>query len=107
LALVRDTLVAVTADRLAWRDPATRRWTLTPARPELGRVTVLGADEGGVWIGGTNGLALWDIARGVFRTLQVPLDVPGPVRDLVVDPPYLWVATDSGLVRFARDAALR
>jgi len=37
----------------------------------------------------------------------VPLDVPAPVRDVAVDPPYVWVATDSGLVRFARDAALR
>jgi len=37
----------------------------------------------------------------------VPLDVPAPIRDVAVDPPYVWAATDSGLVRFARDAALR
>jgi ligand-binding sensor domain-containing protein len=28
------------------------------------------------------------------------------VRDVVVAPPWLWVATDSGLVRFDRRAAL-
>jgi len=94
LALLRDTLVAVTPDQLGWRDPATRRWTLVRGRP-------------GVWLAGTNGLAFWDIARATFRVLGVPLDVPSPARDVAVDPPYVWVATDSGLVRFARDAALR
>ena len=117
LALLRDTLVAVTRDQLGWRDPATRRWTLVRGRPELGRVTALAADAGGagsggaagagVWLAATNGLAFWDIAHSTFRVLGVPLDVPSPVRDVAVDPPYLWVATDSGLVRFARDAALR
>jgi ligand-binding sensor domain-containing protein len=107
LGLVRDTLVALTRDQFAWRDPATHAWTLVQARAELGRITTLAADEGGVWIGGTSGLAFWDLARTTFRTLRVPLDVPAPVRDVAVEPPYLWVATDSGLVRFARDAALR
>ncbi len=121
LALVRDTLVALTAEQFAWRGPpnspgpppAARRWTLVRARAELGRVTALAADggsepgDGGVWIGGTNGLAFWNLARGTFRTLQVPLDLPAAVRDVAVDPSYLWVATDSGLVRLARAAALR
>jgi len=118
LALLRDTLVAVTPDQLGWRDPASRRWTLVRGRPELGRVTALAADAGegrggggggggGVWLAGTNGLAFWDIARATFRVLAVPLDLPSPVRDVAVDPPFVWVATDSGLVRFARDAALR
>jgi ligand-binding sensor domain-containing protein len=107
LGLVHDTLVAVTRDQFAWRDPATHAWTLVQARAELGRITTLAADQGGVWIGGTSGLAFWDLARTTFRTLRVPLDVPAPVRDVAVEPPYLWVATDSGLVRFARDAALR
>src|SRR3989442_6722300 len=115
LALLRDTLVAVTPDQLGWRDPATRRWTLVRGRPELGRVTALAADAGGgggdggggVWLAGTNGLAFWDIARATFRVLGVPLDVPSPARAVAVDPPYGWVSTDSGLVRFARDAALR
>jgi len=107
LALVRDTLVVITPDQFAWRDPATRRWTLQRARAELGRVTALAGDAGGVWIGGTNGLAFWDIPHTTFRTLAVPLDLPSAVRDVAVDRSYVWVATDSGLVRLARDAALR
>jgi ligand-binding sensor domain-containing protein len=109
LALAGDTLVAATPDQLAWRDPATRRWTLVHTRAELGEVTALAGDaggrEGGVWIGGLTGLAFWDVARGSFRILRMPDDVPAAVRDLAVDQRWLWVATDSGLVRFARDAA--
>jgi len=115
LTLLADTLVAVTPEQLAWRDPASGRWTVLRTRAELGRVTALAPDVtspangggGGVWIAGTSGLGFWDIGRATFRTLTVPLDVPAPVRDVAVDPPYVWVATDSGLVRFARDAALR
>jgi len=117
LTLRADTLVAATPEQLGWRDPVRGRWTLLRSPAELGRVTALAPDAsstdgaggagGGVWIAGTNGLGFWDIGRATFRTLTVPLDVPAPVRDVAVDPPYVWVATDSGLVRFARDAALR
>ena len=113
LTLLEDTLVAVTPEQLGWRDPASGRWTVLRTRAELGRVTALAPDVpspaggGGIWIAGTNGLGFWDIGRATFRTLTVPLDVPAPVRDVAVDALYVWVATDSGLVRFARDAALR
>jgi len=113
LTLLEDTVVAATPEQLGWRDPAGGRWTLLRSPAELGRVTALAPDiasstgRGGVWIAGTNGLGFWDIGRATFRTLTVPLDVPAPARDVAVDPPYVWVATDSGLVRLARDAALR
>jgi ligand-binding sensor domain-containing protein len=107
LTLTGDTLVAVTPDQFAWRDPATRAWTLVHARAELGQVTALAPDEGGVWVGGTNGLAFWDLAHASFRELLVPDDVPAAVRDVAVERRWLWVATDSGLVRLARDAARR
>jgi len=113
LTLLEDTLVAVTPEQLGWRDPASGRWTVLRTRAELGRVTALAPDVpspaggGGIWIAGTNGLGFWDIGRATFRMLTVPLDVPAPVRDVAVDALYVWVATDSGLVRFARDAALR
>lgn len=106
LARVRDTIVAATADQLAWRDPAGGRWTIVRSRADWGSVAVLAGDEGGVWIGGSAGIAFWDLPHGTFRTLHVPDDVPARVRDLAVDPSYLWVASDSGLVRFSRDAAL-
>ncbi len=105
LTLSADTLVAATADQLAWRDPATGAWTVTRPLADLGTITVLAGDEGGAWVGGTGGLALWDIGRATFRTLHVPLDLPAAVRDVAVAGTWLWVATDSGLVRLRRSAA--
>jgi ligand-binding sensor domain-containing protein len=102
-----DTLVVVTSDQLAWRDPATRHWTLERAGAELGRVTALAADEGGVWIAATEGVAFWDIPHATFHALTVPFDVPAAAHDVAVDAVHVWVATDSGLVRFARAAARR
>jgi ligand-binding sensor domain-containing protein len=114
LGRVGDTLVAVTADQLGWRDPATHTWTLVRGRADLGRVNALVADPraagqgggNGVWLGGSSLLAFWDLAHGTFRTLQIPGDLPAPVRDVAVSDRYLWVATDSGLVRLERRAAL-
>jgi ligand-binding sensor domain-containing protein len=110
LARSGDTLVAVTPDQFAWRDPATQRWTLLHARADLGPVTALATDpDGGVWIGALHGLAFWDLGRGSFHVLRVGLadDLPAAVRDVAVEPHWVWVATDSGLVRFARDIARR
>jgi ligand-binding sensor domain-containing protein len=106
LARSADTLVAATPDQLAWRDPAGGAWTVVRPLADVGRLTVLAGDEGGAWVGGTQGLAFWHIGRGTFHALRVPLDLPAAVRDVVVAPPWLWVATDSGLVRFDRRAAL-
>src|SRR5216117_2106055 len=107
LGRIGDTLVAITPDQLAWRDPASRRWILLRAPGRIGPVGALAADRGGVWLAATNALAFWDLSPAGFRVLTAPLDVPGPVRDIAVAAPYLWVATDSGLVRLARAAALR
>lgn len=105
LARSADTLVAATRDQVAWRDPVTGAWSVSRPLADLGSITVLAGDAGGAWVGGTLGLVFWDIARGTFRSLRVPLDVPAPVRDVLAEPPWLWVATDSGLVRFDRRAA--
>lgn len=110
---VGTTLVAMTSDRLAWHDPTpdtrnpTPDWHLTLLPPALGRPTAIAADSGGVWLGGTTGLAWVDARTGAARVLTMPWDVPAAVRDVVVDRSMLWVATDSGLVRFDRDAARR
>lgn len=106
LANAHDTIVAATPDQLAWRDPATGAWTVLRPRAPLGTVTALAPDAGGVWIGGTAGVAFWDIAHQTFRGLSVPNDVPAAIRDLAVEGDYLWVATDAGLLRISRDAAL-
>jgi ligand-binding sensor domain-containing protein len=103
----RDTIIAATPVNLAWRNPATAAWTVLRARADVGTVNTLAGDAGGAWIGGTTGLAYWNIARGTFKVLHVPLDVPAVVRDVTVEGKWLWVATDAGLVRFDRDAVLR
>jgi ligand-binding sensor domain-containing protein len=104
LARSADTLLAATPDQLAWRGPD-GAWTVTRPLADVGTITALAGDAGGAWVGGTAGLAFWDVGRGAMRGLRVPVDVPAPVRDLAVDPPWLWVATDSGLVRFDLGAA--
>jgi ligand-binding sensor domain-containing protein len=108
LAGVGDTLVAVTPDQFAWRDPATHGWTLVHARSDLGAINALAGDAAGhgVWIAGTTALAFWDLAHDSFHILRAPYDVPAVVHDVAVDSRYVWVATDSGLVRFTRSAAL-
>jgi hypothetical protein len=106
LARARDTIVAATDRSLAWRDPTTRSWTDVPVPFSLGRPTALAADpDGGMWVGGTLGLAFAAVGRAEVRVLTVPLDLPAAVRDVAAAGRWLWVATDSGLVRFDRRAA--
>jgi ligand-binding sensor domain-containing protein len=106
VALARDgdTLVAVFSDQVAWRDPAAAHWTVERPRATLGTLTAAGSDAGGVWLGGTLGLAWWNIGRGVYQRLEIPGDLPAPVRDVQASPHWVWVATDSGVVRLRRDA---
>jgi len=108
LARARDVIVLATERELAWRGATgTGTWSVLPLPPALGAPTVLAADPaGGVWIGGTQGLGHADLGRPFVRALIVPVDLPAAVRDLVADRDYLWAATDSGLVRFDRRAAL-
>ena len=103
---VHDTIVAATADQLGWRDPATGSWTVLRPRAPVGTIAALAPDAGGVWIGGTSGVVFWDIGRQTFHGLSVPGDIPAAIRDLTVEGDYLWVASDAGLLRFSRDAAL-
>lgn len=101
-----ETIVAATDRSLVWRDAATAAWREVPLSLAIGRPTTLAADpDGGVWVGGTQGLARVDLGRAFVRTLTVPMDLPAAVRDVLADGDYLWAATDSGLVRFDRRAA--
>ena len=107
LAQAADTLVAATPDQLAWRRPRTGEWTVLRPAADLGRIAVLAPDPDGVWVGGSTGLAHWTVGAARFVTLRVPGDVPAAVRDVAVNGRYVWVATDEGVVRFDRSAALR
>jgi hypothetical protein len=106
LASTGDTLVVVLADQVAWRDRATAHWTVERPGTPLGTLTAAAGDVpgGGVWLAGTIGVAWWDIAHRVYRRLDVPGDLPGPVRDVAAATPWVWVATDSGAVRLSRAA---
>jgi hypothetical protein len=106
LAHTGDTLVALLEDQVAWRDPTTAQWTLVRPRVTLGALRAAAGDipAGGVWLAGTLGVAWWDIAHRTFRRLEVPGDLPGPVRDIAAAAPWVWVATDSGVVRLSRAA---
>ena len=100
LGHLQDTIVMATERELLWRNPATRVWTSLPLPLGLGIPTALAVDhDGALWIGGTRGLAQADITSALIRVHAVPLEVPAAVRDLAADRDFLWVATDSGLVR--------
>jgi len=100
LARLQDTIVMATERELLWRDPLSHAWSAIPLPLSLGIPTALAADpSGGLWIGGTLGLAQAEIARASIRVHTVPLEMPAAVRDVTVDRDFVWVATDSGLVR--------
>jgi hypothetical protein len=99
LARSGDTLVAVLEDQVAWRDPVSHAWTVLRPRAALGTLSAAAGDAGGIWIGGSIGLAFWNVGSGSFRGASIPGDLPAPVRDVAVTAPWVWVATDSGVVR--------
>ncbi len=102
IGYVADTLVAMTADRVLWRDPVLGGWTPGFAlAPTLGRLRAMATTDAGVWVGGDRGAALVSLVAGPVRTLTVGRDLPAPVTALVATERYLWVGTHGGLVRLA------
>ena len=100
LALVGDTLVALTRDSFLWRDPKTKRWALGPNLSALlGRLRRFAADGPGFWLAGDRAIGYARLNAPPLRTLRDG-DLPGVINDLAVDSDHLWVATDRGLVRF-------
>lgn len=98
---VADTLVAMTADRLLWRDPRSGVWTPGPVLSEqAGRLTVMYADDDGVWVAGLRGAALVRPTLGALRVLQIPGDLPDQVTAIARSGHHLWIGTVQGLVRY-------
>lgn len=105
LTWVGDTLVALTPDRMQWRDPATGAWTLAPLlSAELGRLHRVIPVDRGMWIAGERGVSFVTLETPPARALLVGRDLPAEPTDLAVDEQYLWVATSRGLVRWRLDA---
>ncbi len=105
LTWTADTLVALTPDRLQWRDPASGAWTLGPLlSAELGRLHRVISDDRGLWVAGERGVGFTTLATPPGRVLLVDRDLPAEPTDLAVDDQFLWVATARGLVRWRLDA---
>jgi hypothetical protein len=104
IALLGDTLVALTRDHLLWRDPRTQAWSLGPNLSVLlGRLRRFAADGPGFWVAGDRGVGFARLGGSPTRPLREG-DLPGPANDLAVDREHLWVGTAAGLVRFRLDA---
>ncbi len=104
LARSADTVIAATPERIAWR---ARGGTWNVERvisSEVGEIRALSGDRGGVWIGGTRGFAFFRFVGRSFVTYHSSEDLPGPINRLAVAGPFLWIATESGLVRYSRRA---
>lgn len=102
VALARhgDTLVAATATRFIVH---ANGWRVVdvPGRP-IGRITAMAEDTAGLWVAGSEGVAFFDPSRPLWNALIAPGDVPHPVRGIAASRDHVWVATDAGLVRYAR-----
>jgi hypothetical protein len=104
LGALGDTIVALTRDRMQWRDPRTGAWTLGPNLSGLlGGLVAFAADGPGFWVAGEQGVAFARLGAPPVRPLREG-DLPAAANDLAVDADYLWVATGAGLVRFRLDA---
>lgn len=96
-----DTLVALTEDRLLWRDPGSGSFTLGPRLGGgLGRLHTVVNERRALLVAGAQGVGAAQLGTPVLRPFTVGTDLPAAVTDLAVDDEYLWVATLAGLVRF-------
>jgi hypothetical protein len=101
---VADTVVVATTDRILWRGGSGAWFVERAGGADVGTIGALAPDSGGVWIGGSGGLARYSFRTRVLTALRAPGDVPGGVRGIAVSRSYIWAATEGGLVRFRRSA---
>jgi ligand-binding sensor domain-containing protein len=100
LTWLADTLVALTPDRLMWRDPGTGKVTLGPLLgASLGSLHTVLAVGSGLIVAGDAGVGATSLEGVPVRRLRVPGDLPGRVLDIAVEGEYLWVAMEAGLAR--------
>lgn len=98
---VADTLVAMTRDRLLWRDPVSGAWSEGPdLSGQLGPLVAFAVTANGAWVGGSRGVAFVRPSVVPLRVLSVPNQLPDEVTAIAMEAHYLWIGTRSGLVRF-------
>ncbi len=68
----------------------------------VGRPRTLEIDAHSLWLGGDRGVLVVDRVSGASRTLSVPGNLPGRVRDIALGELVAWIATDEGVVRLRR-----
>jgi ligand-binding sensor domain-containing protein len=68
----------------------------------VGEVTRVAADERAFVVAGRDGVLLVSRSTGARRELRVPLDVPGPVLDVLLQRDAVFLATAHGLLRYQR-----
>ena len=101
VAVVADTIIAATQQRFVIR--AGNNWQVMdpPGRP-VGRIASIVPGETGFWVAGDQGFAYFDPQRPLWNALAASEDVPLPVRDVAETHGYVWVATEAGVVRYAK-----
>ena len=100
-----DTLVALTTERMLWRDTRSDTWTLGPIlSAQVGRLHTFVRYHAGFFVAGERGFGYAALNTQIVRPIVTPGDLPGPVTSIAVDEGYLWVGTRRGLVRFSLDA---
>lgn len=104
IGYLADTLVAMTASRVLWRDPVNGAWSWTPdLSATLGQLTAMHVDNDGLWVGGTRGASSVQLRLGLVRPLLVPSDLPDQVTAITRTGRWLWIGTGRGLVRWMLD----
>jgi hypothetical protein len=102
LGVIGDTLVALTRDAFAYRDPATGQWILgAPISGTIGTSRTLHTTMFGAWIGGDRGAALVTANGIMLQEMLVGRELPDAVTAITSSERYLWVGTLRGLVRLA------
>jgi ligand-binding sensor domain-containing protein len=108
LAASDTVLLVATDDAVAVLHPRDAAGTLAPQRmpaldPRLvGDVTRAAADARAFALAGRDGVVLVSRATGARRALRVPMDVPGPVFDVLLEREAVFLATAQGLLRYRR-----
>jgi hypothetical protein len=102
LGVIGDTLVAITSDAFAYREPATGEWILgAPLSGTTGPLRTLHATAFGAWLGGDRGATLVTANGIMLQSMLVGQELPDAVTAITSSDQYLWVGTLRGLVRFA------
>lgn len=108
LAASDSVLLVATDDAVVLVDPRAAPATLTAQLLSaldprlLGEVTRVAADERAFVVAGRDGVLLVSRSSGARRALRVPLDVPGPVFDVLLQRDVVYLATAQGLLRYRR-----